>query len=91
MSDLSYRKLFLPEPITYADFDALTQTDLNLFALHTDERVDQSHGLVSWDRNLVVTFCVSRNTISCTFDEDVGSRKRLLAFIKDSTLYNTIT
>ena len=36
MSDLSYRKLFLPEPITYADFDALTQTDLNLFALRED-------------------------------------------------------
>ena len=36
MSDLSYRKLFLPDPITYADFDALTQTDLNLFALRED-------------------------------------------------------
>ena len=36
MSDLSYRKLFLPDPITYADFDALTQTHLNLFALRED-------------------------------------------------------
>ena len=36
MSDLSYRKLFLPAPISYADFDALTQTDLNLFALRED-------------------------------------------------------
>ena len=36
MSDLSYRKLFLPAPIPYADFDALTQTDLNLFALRED-------------------------------------------------------
>jgi hypothetical protein len=36
MSDLCYRKLFLPAPISYADFDALTQTDLNLFALRED-------------------------------------------------------
>ena len=36
MSDLSYRKLSITAPITYADFDALTQTDLNLFALRED-------------------------------------------------------
>ncbi len=36
MSDLCYRKLSLSEPTTYADFDALTQTDLNLFALRED-------------------------------------------------------
>lgn len=40
MSDLSYRKLFLPEQITYADFDALTQTDLNLFALREDVDIE---------------------------------------------------
>lgn len=33
MSDLCYRKLILSAPISYPDFDALTQTDLNLFAL----------------------------------------------------------
>ena len=36
MSDLCYRKLSLSAPISYADFDALTQTDLNLFALRED-------------------------------------------------------
>ena len=36
MSDLSYRKLSLTAPISYADFDALTQTHLNLFALRED-------------------------------------------------------
>ena len=36
MSDLCYRKLFLPAPISYSDFDALLQTDLNLFALRED-------------------------------------------------------
>ncbi len=40
MSDLCYRKLFLPAPISYADFDALTQTDLNLFALREDIDLD---------------------------------------------------
>lgn len=36
MSDLSYRKLSITAPIPYADFDAMTQTDLNLFALRED-------------------------------------------------------
>ena len=36
MGDICYRKLFLSEPIRYADFDVLTQTDLNLFALRED-------------------------------------------------------
>ena len=36
MSDLCYRKLSLDAPISYPDFDALTQTDLNLFALRED-------------------------------------------------------
>lgn len=36
MSDLCYRKLFLSAPISYPEFDALTQTDLNLFALRED-------------------------------------------------------
>ncbi len=40
MSDLCYRKLFLPEPVRYADFDVLTQTDLNLFALREDIDLD---------------------------------------------------
>ena len=40
MSDLGYRKLFLPEPVRYADFDLLTQTDLNLFALREDIDLD---------------------------------------------------
>ena len=46
MSDLSYRKLFLPEQITYADFDALTQTDLNLFALREDIDIERLEAIL---------------------------------------------
>lgn len=46
MSDLSYRKLFLPEQITYADFDALTQTDLNLFALREDIDIEELEAIL---------------------------------------------
>lgn len=46
MSTLSYLESFPIDRISYADFDALTQTDLNLFALREDIDLDSLEAML---------------------------------------------